>query len=105
MATTYLLSATFKDCIIIVRLDFLRPGDSTRQSVKIQPESVTVIDLDQRNSINLNVRQGDCERLDEYSTATSGNIWNKRSTFQPVVRKLCNYRGSTTIDIGKCVLL
>jgi inositol-pentakisphosphate 2-kinase len=36
----YLLSATFKDCSIIVRLDFLR----TTQ--EIHPGSVTVIDLD-----------------------------------------------------------
>lgn len=36
----YLLSATFKDCSIIVRLDFLRPTE------EFAPSSVTVIDLD-----------------------------------------------------------
>ena len=36
----YLLSATFKDCSIIVRLDFLRTTQGTR------PGSIAVIDLD-----------------------------------------------------------
>ena len=43
----YLLSATFKDCSIIVRLDFLEPG--VEPKVEIKPNTVTVIDLDPKS--------------------------------------------------------
>lgn len=43
----YLLSATFKDCSIIVRLDFLRPG--VESGVRTAPNTVTVIDLDPKS--------------------------------------------------------
>jgi len=42
-----LLSATFKDSSIIVKLDFLQPEASTQQGIK--PHSVTVIDLDPKS--------------------------------------------------------
>lgn len=41
----YLLSATFKDCSVIVKLDFLRPGDNSEHEVY----PVTVIDLDPKS--------------------------------------------------------
>lgn len=41
----YLLSATFKDCSVIVKLDFLRPGNTSKQEVY----PVTVIDLDPKS--------------------------------------------------------
>lgn len=41
----YLLSATFKDCSIIVRLDFLKPGNDSEH--KVYP--VAVIDLDPKS--------------------------------------------------------
>ncbi|CAA7271604.1 unnamed protein product [Cyclocybe aegerita] len=43
----YLLSATFKDCSIIIRMDMLEPG--TEPTADIRPESVTVIDLDPKS--------------------------------------------------------
>ncbi|EAU88715.1 inositol-pentakisphosphate 2-kinase [Coprinopsis cinerea okayama7 len=43
----YLLSATFKDCSIIVRLDFLRPGSEPH--IELKPHTVTVIDLDPKS--------------------------------------------------------
>lgn len=43
----YLLSATFKDCSIIVRLDFLKPG--VKPEIKVGPQTVTVIDLDPKS--------------------------------------------------------
>ncbi|KAF4615097.1 hypothetical protein D9613_003135 [Agrocybe pediades] len=44
---SYLLSATFKDCSIIVRLDFLEPSKPPTGSVA--SNSVTVIDLDPKD--------------------------------------------------------
>jgi inositol-pentakisphosphate 2-kinase len=71
----YLLSATFKDCSIIVRLDFLRPDDSSRQSVKVQPESVTVIDLDPKKLDKLKGwEELDKEIVNEYSTTVEKKI-------------------------------
>jgi len=73
----YLLSATFKDCSVIVRLDFLRPdnSNSSRQSVKIQPESVTVIDLDPKKLDKLkDWEELDKEIVNEYSTAVEKKI-------------------------------
>ncbi|KAG6854730.1 hypothetical protein C0991_002443 [Blastosporella zonata] len=46
----YLLSATFKDCSIIVRLDNLRP---TGPAKKVKPEQVTIIDLDPKSMARL----------------------------------------------------
>lgn len=43
----YLLSATFKDCSIIIRMDPLRP--IVPQSTQVRPERVTVIDLDPKS--------------------------------------------------------
>ncbi|TFK30038.1 inositol-pentakisphosphate 2-kinase [Coprinopsis marcescibilis] len=43
----YLLSATFKDCSVIVRLDFLRPNSEPK--IEIKPNTVTVIDLDPKS--------------------------------------------------------
>ncbi|KAJ2927739.1 hypothetical protein H1R20_g9356, partial [Candolleomyces eurysporus] len=43
----YLLSATFKDCSIIVRLDFVRPGIEPK--IEVKPNTVTVIDLDPKS--------------------------------------------------------
>ncbi|KAG6833670.1 hypothetical protein H0H87_002866 [Tephrocybe sp. NHM501043] len=45
----YLLSATFKDCSIIVRLD----GIQTTRSAKAKPGQVTVIDLDPKSMARL----------------------------------------------------
>ncbi|TFK42475.1 inositol-pentakisphosphate 2-kinase [Crucibulum laeve] len=42
----YLLSATFKDCSIIIRLGFL--GDDTQSDI-VKPDSVRVIDLDPKS--------------------------------------------------------
>lgn len=48
----YLLSATFKDCSIMVRLDPIQPlGPSAKVAVK--PEHVTVIDLDPKSMARL----------------------------------------------------
>lgn len=46
----YLLSATFKDCSIIVRLDRLRPTVPVRD---IKPEQIKVIDLDPKDMARL----------------------------------------------------
>ena len=43
----YLLSATFKDCSVIVRLNFLHPGKAPE--VQTGPNTVTVIDLDPKS--------------------------------------------------------
>jgi inositol-pentakisphosphate 2-kinase len=43
----YLLSATFKDCSIIIRLDPLQP--TIPQPAQVKPERVTVIDLDPKS--------------------------------------------------------
>jgi inositol-pentakisphosphate 2-kinase len=66
----YLLSATFKDCSIIVRLDFLRPGVESK--IEVKPNTVTVIDLDPKSMDKLR----GWEKLDKeiagaYSTASS----------------------------------
>lgn len=50
----YLLSATFKDCSIIVRLDFLRPTQ------EMGPSSIAIIDLDLKRMDKLN----EWEKLD-----------------------------------------
>jgi inositol-pentakisphosphate 2-kinase len=65
----YLLSATFKDCSLIARLDFLKPG--VEQEVKVGPQTVTVIDLDPKSMEKLR----GWEKLDKeiatfYSTNT-----------------------------------
>lgn len=43
----YLLSATFKDCSIMVQMDLLRP--STQPLLGVDPSRVTVIDLDPKS--------------------------------------------------------
>ncbi|PFH54239.1 hypothetical protein AMATHDRAFT_169926 [Amanita thiersii Skay4041] len=48
----YLLSATFKDCSIIVRLDFLR-SNSVEICNNVEDERVTVIDLDPKSMSRL----------------------------------------------------
>ncbi|KAF8965222.1 inositol-pentakisphosphate 2-kinase [Flammula alnicola] len=48
---SYLLSATFKDCSIIAKLDFLRP--SAHPQVEITPGSLTLIDLDPKSMAKL----------------------------------------------------
>jgi inositol-pentakisphosphate 2-kinase len=69
----HLLSATFKDCSIIVRLDFLRLGDDFESDVG--PDSVVVIDLDPKS---MNKLKG-WEELDrEIVTA-----------YAPAERKVC----------------
>ena len=47
----YLLSATFKDCSIIVKLDFLQPYPQSTRT--ISSDSVTVIDLDPKKMAKL----------------------------------------------------
>lgn len=47
----YLLSATFKDCSIILRLDPLQPGNPPTGPVR--PERVTIIDLDPKSMSRL----------------------------------------------------
>ncbi len=42
----YLLSATFKDCSVIIRMDLLDPS---RPPTAIDPSKVTIIDLDPKN--------------------------------------------------------
>lgn len=69
----YLLSATFKDCSIIVRLRFLKPGDQPRK--QDEPYSVTVIDLDPKSMAKLR----GWEKLDK-EIAT---------TYNPVQSKIC----------------
>lgn len=54
----YLLSATFKDCSIIVRLDYLQPGTNPKNDPS--PRKVTVIDLDPKSMSKL----GQWEDLD-----------------------------------------
>ena len=67
----YLLSATFKDCSIIVRLDFLRTTE------EIRPGSVAVIDLDPKRMDKLK----GWEELDKKiaSTYADGKVctWSK----------------------------
>lgn len=70
----YLLSATFKDCSIIVRLDFLRSGnDSEHEAAPCYP--VMVIDLDPKSMNKL----GTLEELDREIVAK----------YSPVERKVC----------------
>ncbi|KAK0196620.1 inositol-pentakisphosphate 2-kinase [Armillaria mellea] len=54
----YLLSATFKDCSIMIRMDLLDPR---RPQEDVDPSKVTVIDLDPKNMARLSV----WEKLDE----------------------------------------
>ena len=64
----YLLSATFKDCSIVVRLDFLRSGDSLER--EIGPHSVVVIDLDPKSMKKLRSwEELDRDIVIEYSPA------------------------------------
>lgn len=67
----YLLSATFKDCSIIVRLDFLRPSVPPQQEV--QPGSVTVIDLDPKSMDKLR----GWEKLDKEIARTYASVQKK----------------------------
>lgn len=46
----YLLSATFKDCSIIIRMDLLNPA---RTPQPVDPSKVTIIDLDPKNMSRL----------------------------------------------------
>ena len=67
----YLLSATFKDCSIIVKLDFLKPGESQQD---IKPDSVTVIDLDPKGVDKLK----QWEKLDQEIAQTYSFVQVKR---------------------------
>jgi inositol-pentakisphosphate 2-kinase len=67
----YLLSATFKDCSVIVKLDFLKPG-APQQDVK--PDSVTVIDLDPKSMNKLR----HWEKLDQEISQTYSSVQVKR---------------------------
>ncbi|KDR81718.1 hypothetical protein GALMADRAFT_135125 [Galerina marginata CBS 339.88] len=65
---SYLLSATFKDCSVIVNLDFLEASHPREDAIK--PESVTIIDLDPKSMKKLST----WEKLDQeiahaYATA------------------------------------
>lgn len=69
----YLLSATFKDCSVIVRLDFLRLG--AQPTGDVRPGDVMLIDLDPKSMKKLR----DWEKLDEeivnnYSKTTKPKI-------------------------------
>jgi inositol-pentakisphosphate 2-kinase len=65
----YLLSATFKDCSIIVRLDFLRP---TEEFAPSSVNSVAVIDLDPKRMDKLKAwEELDMKIVNTY--ASSGN--------------------------------
>lgn len=66
----YLLSATFKDCSIIVRLDFLGSDDNNTVEREIGPYSVVVIDLDPKSMNKLRGwEELDREIVNEYSPA------------------------------------
>lgn len=69
----YLLSATFKDCSIIVRLDFLRIGDKVVREAG--PYAVVVIDLDPKSMSKLR----SWEELDREIVAA----------YSPSQRKVC----------------
>jgi len=66
----YLLSATFKDCSIIVKLDFLQSGDLQLDD-KLDP--VTVIDLDPKSMGKLR----HWEKLDQEIARTYSSIQKK----------------------------
>jgi inositol-pentakisphosphate 2-kinase len=67
----YLLSATFKDCSIIAKLDFLKPGDQSGHRVC----PITVIDLDPKS----------LDRLQRWEQLD----WEIVSSYTPVKRKVC----------------
>ncbi|KAF9527043.1 inositol-pentakisphosphate 2-kinase [Crepidotus variabilis] len=69
----YLLSATFKDCSIIVRLKYLQPGTVPQQVGG--PQSVAIIDLDPKSMSKL----GQWEKLDREIVAS----------YKPVEGKVC----------------
>ncbi|PPQ98825.1 hypothetical protein CVT24_003379 [Panaeolus cyanescens] len=79
----YLLSATFKDCSVIVRLDFLKPGSST-QGI-LQSHTATVIDLDPKSMDKLR----NWEKLDQ-------RIVNYYTSLPPSKRKECVDANKTT---------
>ncbi|KAG5724024.1 hypothetical protein E4T56_gene11221 [Termitomyces sp. T112] len=62
----YLLSATFKDCSIIVRFDRLRP---TVPAEQVKPEQIMVIDLDPKDMVRLQK----WEKLDQEITEAYGS--------------------------------
>jgi len=96
----YLLSATFKDCSIIVRMDFLRPGIPPQQEIK--PESVTVIDLDPKSMDKLR----GWEKLDKEIARTYSSVQKKVCVDQWQAPKptLVNSNSNST-QIGIYVLL
>ncbi|KAF9482829.1 inositol-pentakisphosphate 2-kinase [Pholiota conissans] len=67
----YLLSATFKDCSVIVKLDFLQ---SCTTASNVTPNSVTVIDLDPKKVDKLK----DWEKLDQEIVRTYASA-NKKT--------------------------
>ncbi|KIM49358.1 hypothetical protein M413DRAFT_438543 [Hebeloma cylindrosporum] len=67
----YLLSATVKDCSVIVKLDFLKP-EEPQQDVK--PDSVTVIDLDPKSMDKLR----HWEQLDREIAQTYSSVQIKK---------------------------
>ncbi|KAF9013931.1 inositol-pentakisphosphate 2-kinase [Cyathus striatus] len=72
----YLLGATFKDCSIIVQLDFVRPGKNAED--KTTEERVTVIDLDPKQMSKLS----GWEKLDRKIVKAYGK-------YSPDERKQC----------------
>lgn len=84
----YLLSATFKDCSVIVRLDFLRPEEASLQKVKTRLDRATVIDLDPKKFDKLRGwEELDKAIVNEYSTVVERKIcvdeWNKEISISP----------------------
>ena len=67
----YLLSATFKDCSVIVKLDFLRPGEPLQDA---KSDSVTVIDLDPKRMDKLR----HWEKLDQEIAQNYSSVHTKR---------------------------
>lgn len=64
----YLLSATFKDCSVVIKLDFLQPYPQSTGT--ISSDSVTVIDLDPKRASKLkNWEKLDAEIVRAYASA------------------------------------
>lgn len=77
----YLLSATFKDCSIIVRFELMRPGNNSKPGVY----PVAVIDLDPKSLDRL-------QRWEELDREIVSN-------YTPIERKVC-VDGWTEVKVG-----
>lgn len=77
----YLLSATFKDCSIIVRLELMRPGNNSKPGVY----PVAVIDLDPKS----------LDRLQRWEELDREIV----SKYTPIERKVC-VDGWTEVKVG-----